>query len=90
MLLCTSPTSWTPFLESVSPAVAALLSAIALWVASRARSTSQVAQSTSQDHELLFSQLLKRPTRSELRPAARVRRKSSTKATISTSPGDTQ
>jgi hypothetical protein len=36
-------------LVSLFPAVGALLSAIALWVASRARSTSKDAQSTSSD-----------------------------------------
>ena len=40
--------SWQPFLLSLSPAVCALLSAIALWVASQARSTSRDAQQTSQ------------------------------------------
>lgn len=44
----TSCTSYASFLLSVSPQVAALLSAIALWVASRARSTSKDAQRTSQ------------------------------------------
>ncbi len=46
--LDTSCVSWLAVLESLSPAVAGLLSAIALWVASRARSTSKDAQSTSQ------------------------------------------
>lgn len=44
----TSCTSWSAFLLSVSPAVGALLSATALWVASQARTTSKVAQQTSQ------------------------------------------
>jgi hypothetical protein len=47
MYASTCSTSWQPFLVSVSPAVSALLSATALWVASRARSTSKVAQQTS-------------------------------------------
>jgi NO-binding membrane sensor protein with MHYT domain len=45
--LSTCGTSWQPFLLSLSPAVCALLSATALWVASRARSTSKDAQQTS-------------------------------------------
>lgn len=40
--------SWSSFLVSISPALSALLSAIGLWVASRARSTSKAAQQTSQ------------------------------------------
>lgn len=40
--------SWQPFLLSLSPAVCALLSAIALWVASRAQRTSGAALQTSQ------------------------------------------
>lgn len=45
---CTEPAWLQPFLVYVLPAVGALLSAIAAWVASRARSTSAVALSTSQ------------------------------------------
>jgi hypothetical protein len=45
---CTQSDSFALFLGYVSPAVAALLSATALWVASRARSTSAAAQETSQ------------------------------------------
>jgi hypothetical protein len=40
--------SSTDFLISLSPALSALLSAIALWVGSRARITSRAAQQTSQ------------------------------------------
>lgn len=47
MLSCTPSAYWQPILVYVLPPVGALLSAIALWVASRARSTSQDAQSTS-------------------------------------------
>jgi hypothetical protein len=39
--------SWSDFLVSISPAVTGLLSATALWVASRARSTSKDAHATS-------------------------------------------
>jgi hypothetical protein len=46
--------SWQPFLLSLSPAVCALLSAIALWVASRARTTSVAAQQTSQAAQTLW------------------------------------
>jgi hypothetical protein len=45
----TSCTSSSDFLVSISPQVGALLSAIALWVASRARSTSKVALQTSRE-----------------------------------------
>ena len=44
----TCSASWSAFLVSLSPAVCALLSATALWVASRARSTSSDALQTSQ------------------------------------------
>lgn len=44
---CTLYAFWSPFLVYVQPAVAALLSAIALWVASRARGTSEAARATS-------------------------------------------
>ena len=84
MLSCTSPDSWLQFLGSLSPAVAALLSATALWVAARARSTSEAAQSTSSDHEQLFGQLLERPVRNVSPPAVRARRRSSSRRTTST------
>lgn len=84
MLLCTC----TAFLESVAtyvlPAAGVLLSAIAAWVVSQTRSTYRAAQSTLQDHEELFSEVLQRPTRSESRPVARDRRKRSTKGITST------
>jgi hypothetical protein len=48
MLDCTSPVYWQPILTYVLPPVGALLSATALWVASKARTTSVDAQSTSQ------------------------------------------
>jgi hypothetical protein len=47
MLPCTSPAYLPLILSYLLPPAAALLSAIALWVASRARSTSEAAQSTS-------------------------------------------
>lgn len=45
---CTPGLYLAPILTYVLPPVGALLSAIALWVASKARTTSAVAQSTSQ------------------------------------------
>jgi hypothetical protein len=44
---CTPTAYWTLVLTYVLPPVGALLSATALWVASRARGTSQVALATS-------------------------------------------
>lgn len=44
----TCSTSWQPLVDSLSLPAGAVLSAIALWVASRARSTSKDAQQTSQ------------------------------------------
>lgn len=45
---CTSPVYWQPILTYVLPPAGALLSATALWVASKARSTSEDARQTSQ------------------------------------------
>ncbi len=47
MLNCTPADYWQAILTSVLPPVGALLSATALWVASRARNTSLAVQSTS-------------------------------------------
>lgn len=47
MPTCTPSVYWQLILTYVLPPAGALLSATALWVASRARSTSQVALSTS-------------------------------------------
>ncbi len=47
MLKCMPADYWQAILTSVLPAVGALLSATALWVASRARTTSRDARSTS-------------------------------------------
>lgn len=44
----TCSASFVSFLISLSPALGGLLSAIALWVASRARTTSEDARQTSQ------------------------------------------
>lgn len=43
---CMPDAFWSQFLAYVSPAAAALLSATALWVASRARGTSEDARAT--------------------------------------------
>lgn len=53
-LVDTCSTSWPSVLLSYSPAVGGLLSAIALWVASRARSTSKDAQLTSEAAKTLW------------------------------------
>jgi hypothetical protein len=47
-LSCTPAAYWPLILTFVLPPAGAVLSAIALWVASKARTTSQDAQSTSQ------------------------------------------
>lgn len=46
MQQCISPDFWQPILQQLLPPVAALLSAIALWVASRAHSTYKEEQRT--------------------------------------------
>lgn len=46
---CTPSAFWQQYLVFTSPAVYALLSGIALWVAARARGTSAAAQSTSEE-----------------------------------------
>lgn len=61
---CTPGVSWPQFLVSLSPALAGLLSATALWVASRARTTSQDAQQTSQAAVTLS--LLAAPSHAEI------------------------
>ena len=66
---------WQPVLESLLPPVAALLSATALWVASRARSTSVDARSTSQALARLAAGRRQLPALNESAPGARDRRK---------------
>lgn len=56
--LSTLPDSWMSILAYASPAVVALLSAIALWVESRARGTSAAAASTSEEESGCDEQLL--------------------------------
>ncbi len=62
-------------LVSLSPAVAALLSATALWVASRARSTSRDAQWTSSAIEEALSTPPGMPERRAAHRAVQLRRK---------------
>jgi hypothetical protein len=76
MLQDTSCASWLSVLESLSPAVAALLSATALWVASRARSTSRDAQSISSDLETALSTPPGMPERRAANRAVQRRRNS--------------
>lgn len=87
MLLSTCGAYWESTLTLLLPPVAALLSATALWVASKARSISQDAQSISQDHEALLPQLVGRPSRSASRSGAPARKRRSMKGIISTSRG---
>lgn len=88
MSRCTLPVYLPLILDWLLPPVAGLLSAIALWVASRTHSTYRGAVSTLQDHETLFSRLLSRPTRNVSPEGVRVRKKRSTKGTTSTSRGE--
>lgn len=74
-LLCTCTASWPLILDWLLPPAAALLSATALWVGHRARSTSEAALLTSLDHETLFAPLLGRRTRSASRLVARGRKR---------------
>jgi hypothetical protein len=84
--------SWQPFLVSLSPAAAALLSAIALWVASQARTTSRDAQQTSQATASLSLLDAEPPWISALVDAVRDPKRSwsttAGPASTSTSPGD--
>lgn len=84
MLHYTLLACWSSIPDSVSLAVAGLLSTIAAWVVSKTRSTSLDALSISQDHERLLGQLLERPVRNVSPPAVRARRKRSTKETTAT------
>lgn len=72
---CMPDAFWSPFLAYVLPPVGALLSATALWVASRARSTSSDAQETLQALRRLSVQDLHTPEHSESLRAALDRRK---------------
>jgi hypothetical protein len=74
---CTPDAFWLPFLAYVAPPAAALLSAIALWVASRARGTSEDARSTLEALRRLSVQDLHTPEHSESLRAALDRKKRS-------------
>jgi hypothetical protein len=84
MLDCTPSAYWPLILAYVLPPVGAVLSAIALWVASKARSTSQDAQQTSQGAVALSLLQAEPLERNAYRSGAADRRKSSTKGTTST------
>lgn len=60
----TCSTSWQPLVDSLSLPAGAVLSAIALWVASRAHITSKDAQQTSQGAMTLS--LLASPTAADM------------------------
>lgn len=75
MPTCTPSDSWLLILTSLSPALAALLSATALWVAARARTTSRDAQSISQAVGHRSGLLPERRKSSGSPPGARERRK---------------
>ena len=85
---CTPSAYWPLILNSLLPPAAALLSATALWVASRARSTSTDAQETSQAAVALSLLQSEPPVPNGYPSDAPDRRKSSTKGTTSTSPGE--
>lgn len=72
---CTSSASFSLILTYVLPPVGALLSATALWVAARARSTSVDAQSTSLAVADSFDSLPEPLERRGSRPRVRVRKK---------------
>jgi hypothetical protein len=67
--------SWQLFLDSASPAVVALLSATALWVASRTRSTSKGALSTLWAQPALDRRRRESPESNGSAPTAPDRRK---------------
>ncbi len=72
---CTQSAYWPLILTYVLPPVGALLSAIALWVASRARSTSADAQQTSQGAVALSLLQAEPPVRNVYPPDAPDRRR---------------
>lgn len=84
MLLSTCTAFWESIPTSLSAAVAALLSATAMWVASKARSTSREGLWTSLELEQALRGRYGLQVRSESRRDAPARRRSSTKATTST------
>lgn len=85
---CTPSAFWQQFLVYVSPPVAALLSATALWVASKARGTSKGVRSTSEEAARISRLAIAMAEHNGYLPAALDRRKSSTRETTYTSRGD--
>ncbi len=81
---CTPAAYWPLILTSVLPPLGAVLSATALWVASRARYTSQDVQSTLAALPTYSPPPLGQPERRESPLDAPGRKKRSTKGTIST------
>jgi hypothetical protein len=73
---CTPSAYWPLILAYVLPPVGALLSATALWVGSKARSTSKDALSTSQAAVTLSLMRPEPPERNAWLPGAPDRRKS--------------
>lgn len=88
MLLSMCTAFWEPVRDSVLPLVVALQPIIVLWVASRLRSISGVVQSTSLATEATLTVAHTLLGRSASPPVAPDPRKSSTKETTSTSPGE--
>lgn len=84
MLACTWLDSLQPTLAVVSPAVAALVSAIALWVAAQARSISRDEQRTLSALVTSVQRSSEPLGPSASRRTARARKRSSTKGTTST------
>jgi hypothetical protein len=72
---CTSPDLWLRTLDALLPPVAALVSAIALLVASKARSTFRDEQRTLQSLVTSVQRSSKPPGPNESPPRARDRRK---------------
>ncbi len=76
MQLCTSPDYWLRILDALLPPVAALVSAIALWVAARARSTYKDEQRTLSRLVTSVQRSSEPPGPNESPPRARARKKS--------------
>ena len=73
---CTSPDYWIRTLDVLLPPAAALVSAIALWVAARARSTYRDEQRTLSSLVASVQRSSERPEPSGYRRRVRDRRKS--------------
>src|SRR5687767_9581639 len=88
MQLSTSPSSWVPILELLLPRVDVVLDAIVLWVVARGRTTSAAEQRMLSSLVTSVQRSSGSPEPRGSRRGAQGRRKSSTKATTSTSPGE--